>query len=417
MNFNAARRAAGLFSILLFVALVTGCNRPASGNSAANRAPALEWRSGGKLVLGSPSLTSGIPGEGPLGVEEIRDWLSQPEVQESLDFVLPFWFADAADLVRIPEENRLTRAKIELGRQLFFDTRISKVSDTSCATCHRPDQDYSIHGVLPDNKLNPPVTFNRLFSRRQSWDGRDESLEAQVNGPALNRFEMAMTIDDCTNRLSAIEGYRIQFEAIFGKLDFNSVAAALASFQRALITGPSPWDYRRLLAQYENRPPETLSAQERQTIATLEEGAREHPMSEAAIRGEALFFSERTRCASCHSGPNLTDESFHNVGVGMYEADPVLGRFTHTRREEDWGAFKTPTLRNVARTSPYMHNGALPTLLAVVDWFDRGGYMHEDLDRAVRPLNLTHQEKRDLVAFMEALTGPLPPVETGRLPE
>jgi cytochrome c peroxidase len=228
---------------------------------------------------------------------------------------------------------------------------------------------------------------------------------------------MGMTLQDCTSRLAAIEGYRMQFEAIFGKLDFDAFSAALASFQRALVTGPSPWDYRRLLRQHESRDSQSRLADESKLLPELREGARSHPMSEAAIRGEALFFSERTRCGMCHSGPNLTDEAFHNVGIGMEEADPPLGRFEHTQRQEDWGAFKTPTLRNVARTSPYMHNGVLITLAEVVDWFDRGGYAHAGLDRAVRPLNLTRQEKRDLVAFMEALTGELPPVETGRLPE
>jgi cytochrome c peroxidase len=415
---NALLRVIGLVAIIVHLASAAGCNRPASGDMAA-KAPPEEWRDGERIILGSPHLTAGIPGKGPLTIEEIRAWLSRPEVHEPLDFVLPFWFADAAELVWVPPDNPPTRAKIELGRQLFFDTRLSKVSDTACAACHRPDQDYSIHGIMPQPGVifNPPVTFNRLFSTRQSWDGRDESLEEQIKGPATNPFEMGMTLEDCTSRLAAIEGYRIQFEAIFGRLDFDAVAEALASFQRALISGPSPWDYRRLLAQYDNRPPETFSAEERQTIARLQEGVREHPMSDAAIRGEALFFSERTRCASCHSGPNLTDEKFHNVGIGMHEADPEPGHFKHTRNGEDWGAFKTPTLRNVANTSPYMHNGQLSNLREVIDWFDRGGYLHADLDRSIRPLNLTRDEKRELVAFLESLTGLLPQVETGRLPE
>jgi cytochrome c peroxidase len=418
MNSNALRRAICLFAIILSLVSLASCDRPAPGDTAV-KAPPEEWRNGERIILGSPHLTAGIPGYGPLTIEEIRSWLSRPEVHDPLDFVLPFWFADAAEIVWVPPDNPLTRAKIELGRQLFFDTRLSMAGDTACATCHRPDQDYSVHGTTPQPFVifNPPVTFNRLFSTRQSWDGRDESLEAQVNGPTLNRFEMAMTIEDCTNRLSAIEGYRIQFEAIFGKLNFESFAAALASFQRVLITGPSPWDYRRLLAEYDNRPPETFSTEERQTVARLQEGLREHPMSDAAIRGEALFFSERTRCGSCHSGPNLTDEKFHNVGIGMQEADPEPGHFKHTRNAEDWGAFKTPTLRNVANTSPYMHNGQFRSLREVIDWFDRGGYLHADLDRSIRPLNLTREEKSDLVAFLEALSGTLPPVETGRLPE
>ena len=419
MNCNASWRTAVLLSIVSLVAIAAGCDRAASGNISADEAPPPEWRHGERIVIGSPHLVVGIPGEGPLTIKEIRAWLSRPDVHEPIDFALPFWFADAADLAWVPPDNPLTPAKIELGRQLFFDARLSIAADTACAACHRPDQDYSIHGTAPNplNIFNPPVAFNRLFSTRQSWDGRDESLEQQVKGPTTNRFEMGMTLEDCTSRLAAIDGYRVQFEAIFGQVDFDSVAAALASFQRALVTGPSPWDYRRLLAKYEDRDPDSLSAEEKQLVQTLQKGTREHPMSEAAIRGEALFFSERTRCALCHSGPNLTDEAFHNVGIGMKDVDPEPGHFKVTRREEDWGAFKTPTLRNVARTSPYMHNGALTRLEDVIDWFDRGGYLHADLDRAIRPLNLTREEKHDLVAFLQALTGPLPPVETERLPE
>jgi cytochrome c peroxidase len=361
-------------------------------------------------------LTAGIPGEGPLTLDEIRAWLVLDGVHEPLDITLPVGWMDADCLVWFPRENPLTRAKIELGRQLFFDPRLSRVGDTSCATCHRPEQDYSIHGVIPESRRNPPVCFNRLFSQRQSWDGRDESLEQQVAGPVRGRVELSTTFEDCADRLKSIEGYRSQFEAVFGRLDFDAVAAALACFQRVLVTGTSPWDYRRLLSKYDDDPA-TLSEEARALVQALRQGAQAHPMSAAAIRGEALFFSDRTRCGTCHTGPNLTDESYHNVGAGMADSNLDLGRYLITGRSEDRGAFKTPTLRNVARTSPYMHNGQLGTLREVVDWFDRGGFSHPDLDSGIRPLNLTRDEKRDLVAFLESLTGPLPPVQTGRLPD
>jgi cytochrome c peroxidase len=394
-----------------------GCNRPAPGSDSAGQASTSEWPYGDKLVLGAPELTAGIPGEGPLTLEEIRAWLSQDGVHEPLSIELPWWFEDASKLVSIPTDNPLTRAKVELGRQLFFDPRLSRVGSTACSMCHLPEQDYSIHSVIPESRRNPPVCFNRLFSSRQSWDGRDESLEQQIEGPVTGLVELGTTTDDCENRLKSIEGYRLQFDAIFGRLDFDAIAAALASFQRALVTGPSPWDYQRLLAKYENTDLKKLSADEATLVRTLREGARAHPMSDAAIRGEALFFSERTRCHTCHSGPNATDEAYHNVGAGMELENRDLGRYVITAREEDYGAFKTPTLRNVARTSPYMHNGQLGTLQEVVEWFDRGGYRHAHLDRSIRPLDLTRNEKRDLIAFLESLTGPLPPVETGRLPE
>jgi cytochrome c peroxidase len=411
-----ARVAAGVLISLGPLAICAGCSRPES-SLLPDHQEGSTWQYSSTVVLGSAELTAGIPGEGPLTADEIRSWLSQDGVHDPLNIKLPIGLVDAASLVYIPRDNPLTRAKIELGRQLFFDPRLSRIGSTACSMCHRPDQDYAIHGVIPESRRNPPVCFNRIFSTRQSWDGRDESLERQVAGPVTGLVELGTTPEDCANRLKAIEGYRLQFDAIFGTLNFDAIAAALASFQRMLVTGPSPWDYRRLLAKFDNVDVETLSTEERQSVQSLREGAREHPMSDAALRGEALFFSERTRCSKCHSGPNLTDEAYHNVGAGMELDNPDLGRYVITGRKEDFGAFKTPTLRNVARTSPYMHNGQFDTLREVVDWFDQGGYRHASLDREIRPLDLTRDEKRDLVAFLEALTGALPPVETGRLPE
>lgn len=410
------RVAAGAWLALVTLVLVAGCRRPDSVDDSASGSTAVAGPYSTKVVLGAAELTAGIPGSGPLTVDQVRHWLAQTGVHDPLEFELPWNLTDAASLVFVPPENPLTRAKIELGRQLFFDPRLSEFGTMSCATCHLPEQDFSAHATMPGTHRNPPVCFNRLFSTRQSWNGRDASLEHQIEGPVTAHFEMATTPEDCVRQLQAVEGYRLQFDAIFGRLDFDAVRAALASFQRALVTGPSPWDYKRLLSQYENRDPEALSDDDRRYVDELRAGAREHAMSAAAIRGEALFFSERTKCHTCHSGPNLTDELFHNTGAGMDDLEPDLGRYLVTGREEDRGAFKTPTLRNVARTSPYMHNGQFGTLREVVDWFDQGGYRHADLDRALRPLNLTRDEKRDLVAFLEALTGPLPAVEAARLP-
>jgi cytochrome c peroxidase len=411
------RVADGVWLAVVPLVFFPGCDWANLSSEAANQLPASTRQPDNNAVLGSPELTAGIPGDGPLTVEQIHHWLSQDSIHEPLVVSLPLGLVDAAGLMIIPSDNQLSRAKIELGRQLFFDGRVSAFVTMACAKCHMPEQDYSVHGVIAETKLNPPVCFNRLFSSRQSWDGRHNSLEQQIESPIAGRVEMGTTPDSCVNRLKSIEGYRLQFEAIFGKLDFDAVSAALASFQRALVTGPSPWDYRRLLAQYENKDPETLTAKEVELLHRLREGARANPMSEAAVRGEALFFSERTRCSTCHSGPNLTDEAYHNVGAGMEEDNPDLGRYKVTLLEEDRGAFKTPTLRNIARTSPYMHNGQFDTLREVVDWFDRGAFKHTGLDPTMRPLQLTRDEKRDLIAFLEALTGELPPVETGRLPE
>lgn len=141
-----------------------------------------------------------------------------------------------------------------------------------------------------------------------------------------------------------------------------------------------------------------------------------HPMSESAKRGQKLFFSKEANCAACHVGANFTDEKYHNLGVGMDAENPDLGRFKVTGKEEDKGAFKTPTLRNISQNGPYMHDGSQETLMEVVEWYVKGGHPNPYLSDKVKKFEASEQDKKDLVAFMEALTGPLPKVETARLP-
>ena len=148
----------------------------------------------------------------------------------------------------------------------------------------------------------------------------------------------------------------------------------------------------------------------------LKKAADEHPLSESAQRGGDLFFGKAS-CTACHVGANFSDELYHNLGVGMDAEEPDLGRYEITKDEKDKGRFKTPTVRNVELTEPYMHDGSQKTLEEVVEWYNKGGHPNQWLDEKVKPLNLNEQEKKDLVAFMKGLTGPLPEVESGRLPE
>ncbi len=415
-------RISNSIALLLGLAASVGCN----GRPPDNAGPAAaEHRRAGKIVLGSPSLTAGIPGHGTLAVAEIRAWLDDPENHKPLDYVLPVSLIDAADSTYIPDDSPLTRAKIELGRQLFFDTRLSGIKSGgtkeaggfSCAVCHQPDQAYSAHIVMPEVERNAPPTFNRLFSRRQLWDGKAASLEDHPNSPITNPFEMDTTPDECVARIRAIEGYRIQFERVFGEVTFENIGKALAAFQRALVTGPSPWDYHRLLERYKDKDEEALSPTEREVYDEAKAGAARQPMSEAALRGAEVFFGERGRCYLCHTGANLTDELYHNLGAGFENPHEDLGRYKVTGRDEDRGAFKTPSLRNVAKTPPYMHDGSFQTLAQVVDFFDRGGQPNPNLAPEIEPLGLTATEKRDLIEFLDSLTSPLPPVEEGRLPQ
>lgn len=139
-------------------------------------------------------------------------------------------------------------------------------------------------------------------------------------------------------------------------------------------------------------------------------------MSDSAKRGREIFFTEKGNCTACHVGANLADEKYHNIGIGMDASDPDRGRFTVTNDEKDTGAFKTPTIRNVSLSAPYMHDGSVATLQEVVEWYDKGGHPNKYLNEKIRKLNLSEQDRADLVEFMLACTGPTPLVEINRLP-
>lgn len=377
------------------------------------------------VKLGDPSLTAGVPGDGPITLQQIDAWLAEPKNFVELEPILPLGLSQGAAQIVGLEENPLTRAKIELGRQLYFDPRLSLDSTVSCATCHDPSMGYSAHtktgvGIKgQEGGRNSPVAYNRILSGPQFWDGRVDSLEAQAVGPIANPIEMGFTHEGVVKRLGENAVYAKQFEKIFGELTIDRVGQAIAAFERVLVTAPSPYDYGEQMRTFESLDEEDiaddpdLAAKYAETKAFL----AKNPMSESAKRGRDIFFTEKGNCTACHVGANLADEKYHNLGVGMDKENPDLGRFVVTKDPKDTGAFKTPTIRNVALTAPYMHDGSQATLEEVVDWYDKGGHPNPHLSDKIRPLNLTAQDKADLVEFMKACTGPTPTVETSRLPE
>lgn len=402
----------------LIVLLPVGCQPSTPSIVQADQAADERWQ--GSLVLGSPSFTAGIPGSGPLTIAEVKGWLANPTNHEPLSFALPLGLR-SADGSEFTSDQKATRAKIELGRQLFFDRRLSKHEGLSCGDCHQPARQFSSDKISHHSLRETAVIFNRVLSREQFWDGRATSLEAQIRFPLENVHELQTTAADCVARLGQIEGYRMQFEAIFGEVSFENLCAAIAAFERSLVTGPSPWDYDQELQRLEKLNPETLSAEEQQWLASMRIAAEKQPLSAAARRGGQLFFSDRTNCSQCHSGPNFTDEQYHDVGLRSPANSPSpidqkvaadWGRFQVTKNEADRRAFKTPTLRNVAQTWPYFHDGRYHKLTDVVAHFVQGGVEGD----AIEPLNLSPAEVQDLVAFLESLTGALPPVATERLP-
>ncbi|MBW3541149.1 MAG: c-type cytochrome [Planctomycetes bacterium] len=284
--------------------------------------------------------------------------------------------------VPCPDDNPLSEGKIRLGKQLYFDPRLSRDETVSCATCHDPAKGWSNSDAVATGVggkkggRSAPTIINSAYSRFQFWDGRAASLEEQALGPIANPIEMAMNLDEVVERIKGVEGYRKQFEECFGEegVTEENIARAIAAYERTILSGDAPFD-------------------------RFKAGDKE-ALSEAAQRGMKIFFG-KGQCSSCHTGPNFTDNSFHNVGVGMDRDEPDFGRETISSLGGDRGSFKTPTLREIARTAPYMHDGSLKTLEDVVEHYVKGGVENPFLDEAIFPLNLTDQEKQDLVTFLK----------------
>ncbi|WP_181180188.1 cytochrome-c peroxidase [Candidatus Thermokryptus mobilis] len=324
----------------------------------------------------------------------------------------------------VPPDNPITPEKVELGRKLYFDKRLSVDNTVSCATCHDPkfaftDGKKVSEGVKGQKGArNAPTVLNAMFYEEQFWDGRAKTLEEQAKQPIINPIEMGMPDHDAVvKKLKGIPEYVDAFKKVFGgEITIDRIAQAIAAFERTLLTGNSPFD--RFIAGDQNA------------------------ISESAKRGWQLF-QGKARCITCHefnrSNPFFTDNKYHNIGVAMNQegfaelarkaellvkegkldqrkldelalnpAYSELGRFLVTFNPKDIGAFKTPTLRNVELTAPYMHDGSEATLLDVIEFYNRGGNENPNLSGEMRPLNLTDQEKQDLVEFLKSLTGEFP---------
>ncbi len=281
-----------------------------------------------------------------------------------------------------PPDDPYSQAKFTLGRSLFFDPILSGSKIRSCSTCHNPAlswADGERHALgekeLP---LRTPTLLNVAWTPKLGWDGHFRDLESVATGPITSPDNMNLPLADLIRRLAAIPGYVRAFAAAFGRGDITEqkIEQALATFERSITSSEAPFD--RWIA------------------------GNEAAISAAAKRGFILF-NGRANCAACHSGWTFTDASFHDIGVAV-DDDIGRGQLFPTSVKLRY-AFKTPTLRDVARRGPYMHNGSVATLEEVIALYDRGGIDRPSRDEQIRPLNLSQSEKSDLLAFLQTING------------
>jgi cytochrome c peroxidase len=294
--------------------------------------------------------------------------------------------------VQWPEDDPYSAAKVELGKFLYFDKRLSPDDSVSCASCHAPEKAFTDGAAVSTGiggqkgGRSAPTVINRAYSTEQFWDGRAASLEEQAKGPIANPIEMTSekTADAAhaavVKRLKGVPGYMKMFQKAFDtkEVTIDHVAKAIATFERTIYSGNAPFD------RYNAGDKKAMTA--------------------AQIRGMDIFFN-KTACDSCHLGFNFTDGSYENIGIGMDKPKPDLGRFVVSGKDDDQGAFKTPTLRDIEHTAPYMHDGSLKTLEAVLEHYDKGGIKNPHLDARIKPLKLSKEDKADLLAFLKALSG------------
>ncbi len=282
-----------------------------------------------------------------------------------------------------PEGNELTIERVELGKRLFYETALSIDSTVSCSTCHLQQLAFSDGktkslGVKDSlGARNAPALINLAYDKFFFHDGGVTSLETQAMSPILNHAEMAFGIHEAGERLAKNSDYQKRSQAAYNReMSAYVIVRALAAFQRTLISGNSPFDQ----FYYQN-----------DSIA----------LTKSQQRGWTVF-NEKGNCINCHSGFNFTNFGFANNG--LYQVFKDRGRSRISLKKEDEGKFKIPTLRNIQLTSPYMHDGSLPTLESVIEHYDSGGKQHENQSEFVKKLNLTKQEKADLVNFLHSLT-------------
>jgi cytochrome c peroxidase len=328
---------------------------------------------------------------------ELREVYSKPKSQwpkPELDLETPenVEFKELGTLtpVKYPSDNTASDKKASLGKALFFDMRLSGSKKLSCMSCHNPNMNWGDDQKTPlghegaELKRNSPSVVNAAYSKTQFWDGRAVSLEEQAVAVLTNPNEMHSTPESIAETVNSIDTYKKQFKEAYGvdRITIQHVAKALANFERTVVT--------------KNRTP----------FDQFLVGNKE-ALSDSAVRGLHLFRTQG-RCMNCHNGANFTDDKYHNLGMTSAGTDfEDLGRYYVTSNKNDWGRFRTPSLRNVEFSAPYMHRGNLRTIKRVLEQYNHGFQGEQEISPLIKTLNLYEEDLIDLEEFLKSLSEPV----------
>jgi cytochrome c peroxidase len=298
----------------------------------------------------------------------------------------------------VPEDNPMTEAKVELGKMLYFDKRLSKDGTVACATCHDPTmawaEDSATSTGINDavGGANSPTVINAAYAKAQFWDGRAASLEEQALGPIENPIEMGHKLDDLVPQLNAIDEYKERFQDVFGTdVTKEGIAKAIAAFERTVLSGNSPYD--KYMA------------------------GDESALTDMQKQGMKLF--DDVGCSTCHSEPLFSSYRYYNAGIGMDKEKPDEGRMSVTKDEKDLGKFRVPSLREVANTAPYFHDGSCETLEEAVAVMASGGIPNDNLSGVLAGIGekgVSEEDQAAIVEFLKALSGDVPEITAPALP-
>lgn len=369
----------GVFTLVL-AAVLPGCDQAPGGAVA-------------KSAAAKPAVASAKPetdtAQASQPVKDAAPKAESPAATVQVPLGLP--------ALSIPEDNPMTPEKIELGKMLYFDKRVSKDGSVSCATCHDPTMAWAEHtptstGIHKQvGERNSLTVINAAYASAQFWDGRAATLEEQATGPVENSIEMGHSMAAVVAQFSKIPEYEKRFQKVFGTgVTKEGFAKAVAAFERTVLSGDSPYD----------------------RFVKGDKSA----LSEAQQRGLDTF---KDNCAVCHTPPLFSNYQYYNAGVGANRPKPDEGRKAVTKKDKDLGKFRVPSLREVANTHPYFHDGSAKTLEEAVALMADGGKDNPNLAiqlKAVREAKLTEQDRKDLVEFLKALSGKYPVVEPPKLP-